>query len=36
LLGQTTSISDYVGATKTLTVVALTEAPANTDSFIIS
>lgn len=36
LLGQTTSISDYDGATKTLTVVALTEAPANTDGFVIS
>lgn len=36
LLGQTTSISDYVGATKTLTVVALTEAPADTDGFVIS
>jgi hypothetical protein len=36
LAGQTTSISDYVGATKTLTVVALTEAPADTDGFVIS
>lgn len=35
LLGQRSSISDYVGATKTLTVVALTEAPADTDGFII-
>ena len=36
LAGQTTSISDYTGATKTLTVVALTEAPADTDGFVIS
>lgn len=36
LLGQTTSISDYNGTTKTLTVVALTEAAANTDGFVIS
>ncbi len=36
LLGQTSSISAYDGATKTLTVVALTEAPANTDTFVIS
>ena len=36
LLGQTTSISDYNGTTKTLTVVELTEAPSNTDGFVIS
>jgi hypothetical protein len=36
LTGQTTSISDYTGATNTLTVVALTEAPADTDEFVIS
>lgn len=36
LAGQSTSISDYNGTTKTLTVVALTEAPANTDPFVIS
>jgi hypothetical protein len=36
LAGQSSSISDYTGATKTLTVVALTEAPADTDSFVIS
>ena len=36
LAGQTTSISDYNGTTKTLTVVALTEAPASTDAFVIS
>jgi hypothetical protein len=36
LAGQTTSISNYTGATKTLTVVALTGAPANNDAFVIS
>ncbi len=36
LAGQTTSISDYNGTTKTLTVVALTEAAADTDAFVIS
>lgn len=36
LLGQSSSISDYTGSTKTLTVVALTEAPANTDGFVIT
>lgn len=36
LAGQTTSISDYNGTTKALTVVALTEAPSNTDTFVIS
>jgi len=35
LLGQATDITDYTGATKTLTVTALTEAPANGDDFII-
>lgn len=34
--GQRTSISDYDGSTKALTVVALTEAPANTDPFVIT
>jgi hypothetical protein len=36
LAGQRTSISDYNGTTKALTVVALTEAPADTDAFVIS
>lgn len=36
LAGQSTSISDYNGTSKTLTVVQLTEAPADTDSFVIS
>jgi hypothetical protein len=36
LAGQRTSISDYDGTTKTLTVVALTEAPANGDAFFIN
>jgi len=36
LAGQSSSVSDYNGTTKALTVVALTEAPANTDSFVIS
>ncbi len=31
LAGQRTSVSDYVGSTKTLTVVALTGAPSNGD-----
>jgi hypothetical protein len=35
LSGQQTSISDYVGATQTFTVVVLTEAPANNDFFVI-
>lgn len=35
LLGQRTSISDYVGATKTATVVALTGAPADTVTGVI-
>lgn len=36
LAGQSTSISGYAGATKILTVVAVTEAPASTDEFVIS
>ena len=36
LAGQSSDITDYVGSTKYLTVTALTEAPANTDSFVIS
>lgn len=36
LLGQSSSISAYNGSTKTLTVVALTEAPASTDAFVIA
>jgi hypothetical protein len=36
LAGQSSSISDYNGTTKTLTVVALTEAPAENDEFVIS
>lgn len=36
LAGQSSSISDYNGTTKTLTIVAVTEAPANTDPFVIS
>lgn len=36
LAGQGTSITDYNGTTKTLTVVALTESPAEGDSFVIS
>ena len=36
LLGQSSSISDYTGSTKTLLVVALTEAPADTDGFVIT
>lgn len=35
LLNQATTITDYVGATKTVTVVALTSAPANSVSFIV-
>lgn len=35
LAGQRTSISDYVGATKTLTVVALTGAPSAADTAVI-
>lgn len=36
LAGQSSSISDYDGASKNLTVVALTEAPAQGDEFVIS
>lgn len=36
LAGQATSIEDYDGATKALTVVALTEAPAENDTAVIS
>lgn len=36
LSGQATTISDYSGSTKNLTVVALTEAPTNGDTFVIS
>jgi hypothetical protein len=35
LSGQQTAITDYVGATQTFTVTALTEAPANNDFFVI-
>ncbi len=35
LAGQATDITDYVGSTKTVTVTALTEAPANGVSFVI-
>ena len=35
LAGQQAAITDYVGATQTLTVTALTEAPANDDYFIV-
>lgn len=35
LLNQATNITDYNGTTKTLTYTATTEAPANTDTFII-
>jgi hypothetical protein len=35
LAGQQTAITDYVGATQTLTVDALTEAPAENDFFAI-
>lgn len=35
LAGQQTAITDYVGATQTLTVTALTEAPAENDFFIV-
>jgi hypothetical protein len=36
LADQSTNITAYDGATKTLTVTALTEAPADTDKFVIS
>lgn len=35
LVGQQTDITDYVGATQTFTVTALTEAPANDDFFVV-
>ena len=35
LSGQQTAITDYVGATQTITVTALTEAPAENDFFIV-
>jgi len=35
LTGQVTDVTAYDGATKTLTVTALTEAPANGDSFLL-
>lgn len=35
LLGQRSSVTDYNGTTKALTVVTLTEAPANGDDFIL-
>lgn len=35
LTGQQTAITDYVGATQTFTVDALTEAPADDDFFVI-
>lgn len=35
LLGQVSAVTDYVGATATLTVVAMTEAPAANDTFIL-
>jgi hypothetical protein len=35
LAGQASAVTDYVGATKKLVVVALTEAPANGDTFVL-
>ena len=35
LAGQATDITDYTGASKTVTVTALTEAPADNDTFVI-
>ena len=35
LAGQATDITDYTGATKTVTCTALTEAPGNGDAFVI-
>lgn len=35
LTGQATVISDYTGSTKLVTMVALTEAPSNSDTFVI-
>lgn len=34
--GESASITDYNGTTKTLTVSTMTEAPSNTDTFVIS
>jgi len=36
LAGQSSDITGYNGTSKALTVTALTEAPANTDAFVIS
>jgi hypothetical protein len=36
LAGQSASITDYNGTTKTLTVSTMTEAPSNADAFVIS
>ena len=36
LAGQQTDITDYVGATQTFTVTAMTEAPANNDYFVVT
>jgi len=36
LNGQSTDITDYTGSTKLITVTAMTEAPSNTDTFVIS
>ena len=36
LNGQSTDITDYTGSTKLVTVTAMTEAPSNTDTFVIS
>lgn len=36
LAGQGTEITDYVGSTKTVTVVALTSAPSASDEFVVS
>lgn len=36
LAGQQTNITDYDGASKTLTFTALTEAPSNGDTFVIT
>jgi len=36
LAGQQSDITDYVGSTKLLTFTAMTEAPSNTDAFILT
>lgn len=36
LIGQSTDVTDYTGSTKTLTVTALTEAPADNDEFVLT